>query len=207
MNLEVTFSAFLIGLGLIVAIGAQNVFIIKTGLQQRSVFVAASIAAICDFLLIVAGVFFMAGLKDQLPWFVPAARWLGIAFVLYYGALSLLNALRQKPHGWANVASETEQKTAGKTVVLAALGFTLLNPHVYLDTFMILGNLGSEFTGGDKLSFIVGACLASFLWFFGIAYAAKSAAKLFTNIWIIRCFDLIVALVMLIIAYNLYQLK
>ncbi|MFT0211307.1 LysE family transporter [Pseudomonas sp. F1_0610] len=207
MNFEVVVSAFFIGLGLIVAIGAQNVFIIKTGLQQRKVFVAASIAASCDFLLIVAGVFFMASLKDQLPWFVPAARWLGIVFVLYYGALSLLNALRQKPRGWANVVADAEQKTAGKTVALAALGFTLLNPHVYLDTFMILGNLGSEFAGMNKLSFIIGACLASFLWFFGIAYAAKSAAQLFTKVWVIRCFDLVVALVMLVIAYNLYQLK
>lgn len=208
MNFEVISSAFLLGMGLIVAIGAQNVFIIKTGLQQRNVFLAASIAALCDFLLIAAGVFFMAGLKAELPWFVPVARYLGIAFVSYYAVHSLINALRKQPRGWTTVDSpELGNRPSRKAVALTALGFTLLNPHVYLDTFMILGNLGSQYSDMDKINFVLGACLASFTWFYGIAYAAKSAAKLFRNVWVVRAFDLVVALVMTVISYNLYQFK
>lgn len=203
MQLEILASAFAVGLGLIVAIGAQNVFIIRTGLQRRNVFLAASIAGLCDTALIATGTLFMAALMANVPGFVAIARWAGILFLLYYGSAALRNAWRIEPKGWILGELGETRSHDGHGVVLPALAFSLLNPHVYLDTLLILGNLGSRLAPDARPSFIVGAGGASFFWFYLTGLTAKVSARLFQKIWVVRSFETVVGVAMFAIAYGL----
>lgn len=205
--------AFIVGIGLILAIGAQNIYIIKVGLSGRNVFFAATLASVCDTVLIALGTFFMATMMANIPGFVTVAKWGGCGFLIYYGGLSLKNALATEPKGWLSAEAamnerlnEVRGRHQGGGLWLSGLAFSLLNPHVYLDTFLILGNLGSRLAGVDKWWFIAGAGTASFVWFYAMGFAAKAAARFFQKPRVTRAFDLIVALVMWGIAYGLWQL-
>lgn len=213
MGSNVYLQGFVLGLGLIMAIGAQNIYIIKVGLTGRNVFFAATLASVCDTVMITLGTFFMAALMAQIPGFVTLAKWGGCLFLAYYGALSMKNALAKEPKGWVSAEAEMNERLGGlkqkyhrSGLLLSGLAFSLLNPHVYLDTFLILGNLGSRLSDLDKWWFIAGAGTSSFVWFFATAFAAKSAAKYFQNPRVTRVFDGIVAIVMWGIAYGLWHL-
>lgn len=210
MQYEIFFKAFIIGLGLIVAIGAQNIFIIKTGLQRKNVFLAASIAALCDTTLIAVGTYFMSILMGSIPGFVSFAKWAGCIFLIYYGVLSIINAASATPKGWGTSEKEMEKSlerrfsgNRGSSVVLPTLAFSLLNPHVYLDTFLVLGNLGSRLPADSRWVFIAGAGSASFFWFYLTGFAAKWASRAFENTLVTRSFDLVVGAAMFAIAYGL----
>ncbi len=210
MHYEVFFKAFIMGLGLIVAIGAQNIFIIKTGLQHKNVFLAASVAAACDTILIALGTFFMAGLMHEIPSLIVITKWAGCIFLLYYGTLSMLNAIRKAPRGWAQSDAELQQKLQklkpgrGSAIVWPTLAFSLLNPHVYLDTFLVLGNLGSRMPSAVRWEFVAGAGSASFFWFYLTGFSARATARAFARPAVSRGFDAIVGVAMFGIAYGLY---
>lgn len=206
MQFNILMSAFAVGLGLIVAIGAQNIFIIRIGLQGRNVFLAASIAGLCDTALIAIGTLFMAALMVNVPGFVSIARWAGIIFLLYYGGTALRNAWRIQPRGWEFGTSDDISPKPPRGVVLPTLAFSLLNPHVYLDTLLILGNLGSRLAPDARPSFIVGAGGASFFWFYLTGLTARISAHLFQKIWVIRSFEAIVGMAMFAIAYGLWKI-
>lgn len=213
MGNGIFWQAFAVGIGLIMAIGAQNIYIIKVGLSGRNVFFAATLASVCDTVLIALGTFFMAALMAKIPGFVSVAKWGGCAFLAYYGALSLHNALAKSPRGWLSAEAamnerlgEVKSKYRHGGLLLSGLAFSLLNPHVYLDTFLILGNLGSRLSDVDKWWFIAGAGTSSFVWFYATGFASKSAARYFQNPRVTRVFDFIVALVMWGIAYGLWHL-
>lgn len=211
MDLNVASRAFFIGLSLIIAIGAQNIYIIKTGLQKKNVLLSAVTAATCDSLLIIMGTFFMSTLMMTIPNFVFIARWAGILFLLYYGTLSFINAISSAPKGWENAVADVNKKSSAinkaknSSVFLTTLAFSLFNPHVYLDTFLILGNIGSRLPLESRFSFILGASAASFFWFILTGLGAKFASRFFQNIKVARIFDFIVALAMFLIAYGLYE--
>ncbi|MBP6115408.1 MAG: LysE family transporter [Neisseriaceae bacterium] len=210
MGNPIFWQAFMMGIGLIMAIGAQNIYIIKVGLSGRNVFFAATLASVCDTILILLGTFFMATLMAKIPGFVSVAKWGGCAFLGYYGLMSLKNALAKSPQGWVSAEAAMQARLAGAGrrggLLWSGLAFSLLNPHVYLDTFLILGNLGSRLSGTDQWWFIAGAGASSFVWFYATGLASKSAARYFQNPRVTRVFDFVVALVMWGIAYGLWHL-
>jgi len=196
------------GFGLIIAIGAQNIFIIKIGLQRNNVMLASFIASLCDVSLIIVGTLFMSFLTAAIPYFLPITKWLGCAYLVFYGLMSLINSLRRIPKGWQSIESEFKsgQKvkllSAGK-IVIAVLFFSYLNPHVIIDTLIILGNFGSKLPDESKAAFIAGATTASFIWFFTIGLCAQKASVLFSKIKVVRLFDFISAMIMFFIAFKL----
>ena len=138
-------SGFFLGLSLIVAIGAQNAFVLRQGLRREHVLAVVAICALSDLVLIVLGIAGAGIVFDQLPWLVEVVRWVGAAFLVTYGALAARRAIRPSPQ-----ALVSDQRTAGTpllTAVATCLALTWLNPHVYLDTLVLLGSVGS--THGD----------------------------------------------------------
>ena len=205
-------TGFVMSMSLIVAIGAQNLFIIKLGLQHKNVFLGAAIATACDVTLIALGTFFMGRLMEAVPGLVDITKWVGCAFLVYYGLLCLRNAVRRHPKGWDGTEQELDAHLARSRhkgdlkIALATLTFSLLNPHVYLDTFLIMGNFASRFPPAGQWSFILGAGLASCVWFFSLGAASQKAARWFRNPAMTRGFDGVVSLIMFSIAYALYAL-
>lgn len=185
------------GLGLIVAIGAQNVFVLRQGIARRHVFAVASTAALCDAALIVVGVAGVGSAVAASPFLARLAAVGGALFLTVYGFLSLRSALRGQVVRLEDIGSAV---TSTRAAVGAVMAVSLLNPHVYLDTVVLLGGIGGQLAGADRLSFAVGAVAASVLWFFGLAYGARALAPLFRRPAATRVLDLLVAAVMFLIA-------
>ncbi|MTH64516.1 LysE/ArgO family amino acid transporter [Paracoccus shanxieyensis] len=183
------------GLSLILAIGAQNAFVLKQGLMRRHVFATCAFCALSDAVLIVLGVMGAGAMAAHFPWFLPLMRWGGAAFLLVYGARALLAAWRG---GGALHASEAAPSLSATLVVIAAL--TWLNPHVWLDTVVLLGSLSSGF---DRLPFAAGAVSGSFLFFFSLGYGARFLAPVFARPKAWQVLDVCVGLVMWTIAFGL----
>ncbi|SEQ87182.1 L-lysine exporter family protein LysE/ArgO [Faunimonas pinastri] len=191
-------SGFLLGASLIVAIGAQNAFLLRQGLIGGPVFVLALICALSDALLIAAGVGGFGTLVASSPLLLEAATLFGAAFLFVYGALAFRRTLRPealKPAG--------ERGGTARQAVLACLAFTFLNPHVYLDTVLLVGSLSAQFRGWGRLAYGAGAALASFVWFFGLGYGARLLAPLFARPVAWRVLDFLIGLVMWAIALTL----
>ena len=184
-------AGFALGLSLIVAIGAQNAFVLRQGLMRAHVLPVCLICAVSDAVLITAGVAGFGVLTEALPGLEPAMRLFGAAFLAWYGARSLRSAWR----GGAAMGAGTAALSL-RGAVLTCLAFTWLNPHVYLDTVLLLGGLSARFEGEARLAYAIGAMTASFVWFFGLGYGARLLAPLFARPSAWRVLDLIIALVM-----------
>lgn len=163
---------FLEGLGLgaslIIAIGAQNAFVLRLGLQRQHVALAAGFCAAADLILIAAGVFGFGALVSGTPWFLGLMTWGGAAFLGWYGVRAGLRAWRPG----TLEAGEAEAVSTG-AVIASLAAFTFLNPHVYLDTVLLLGGLGARHSAAAQPWFVAGASVASITWFFGLAYGAR----------------------------------
>lgn len=191
-------SGFTLGLGLIVAIGAQNAFVLRQGLKREHVFAVCLVCALSDAVLIAAGVSGFGFIVARLPWLIEVMRYGGAAFLIIYGVRSVLAAFR---------STETLQAAASaagtlRTALLTCLAFTWLNPHVYLDTVVLLGSISTQF-GDDKPVFALGAMLASFSFFFALGYGARLLRPLFASVTAWRLLDAATALVMFAIAAKL----
>lgn len=184
----------LTGLSLIVAIGAQNAFVIRQGLTKKHVLLVVAICAISDALLILLGVAGLGALISGLPWLLEIIRWFGVAYLTWFGIRSIRSAFKTQVLDASGV-----QSASAKTVVLSVLGFTFLNPHVYLDTVILLGSIGNQF-GQDKWWFALGAALASILWFSSIGFGAKAASRFMAKPVFWKVLDLVIAAVMFGIA-------
>ncbi|WP_439572228.1 LysE/ArgO family amino acid transporter [Phreatobacter sp.] len=192
-------TGFLIGLGLIVAIGAQNAFVLRQGLAGRHVFAVATVCALADALLIAAGVAGLGTLVASSPVLVRVTAWGGAAFLVVYGLMAACRAFAP-----ATLEPEGDAGEAGLGATLAAaLAFTLLNPHVYLDTVVLVGSLSAQFEGPARLAYAGGAMAASVLWFYCLAYGARLLAPVFARPAAWRVLDGIIALVMWAIALRL----
>lgn len=202
-----------IGLGLIMAIGAQNVFIIKQGLSKGNVYTAAVTSATCDAILIFIGIYGLSSLSQKLPAIETTALYLGIGFLFFYGISLCYNALRANPQGWAQVESAQPKLVAKITrskfhTFTTALAFSLLNPHVYLDTLIILGGIGAEKKGDfDQIFFGLGGASASYLWFFATGYLAAKLEPVLRSERCIRAIDMIIGLVVIALSAGLLQSK
>lgn len=189
-----------LGAGLIVAIGAQNAFVLRQGLLGRHVLQVVAICAISDAVLIALGVAGLGPLIAASPLLLAVASWGGAAFLAAYGLLAARRALspsrlRAGPAG----AGEVQ---LGR-VVLTCLAFTWLNPHVYLDTVVLVGAVSGRFAGWERAAFAGGAMLASGLWFAALGFGARLLAPLFAQPLAWRVLDGLIAAVMLGIALQL----
>jgi len=188
-----------LGLSLIIAIGAQNAFVLRQGLRRERVALVVAICALSDLVLIVAGTAGAGILFTAVPWLVEVVRWVGFAFLLVYGALAARRALRP------SVLRTSEAPTAPPTALAVAgatLALTWLNPHVYLDTVVLLGSIAS--THGElRWWFAAGAGLGSVLWFTALGVGARLLAPVFARPLAWRILDGLIAVVMVAIAVSL----
>ncbi len=196
---------FLKGLGLgaslIVAIGSQNAFLLKQGLQRQFVLMCACICISCDVMLIGLGVAGMGGLIAGWPDLLLLIKIGGALFLFWYGLRAARAAWRPAALTvTAGAAPATRMAVAGM-----ALAFSLLNPHVYLDTVVLLGSIGGQQPPGARATFAAGAMLASALWFFSLGYGARLLAPLFARPMAWRVLDGFIALVMWSIALSLFM--
>ncbi|HSN43383.1 MAG TPA: LysE/ArgO family amino acid transporter [Propionibacteriaceae bacterium] len=185
------------GLSLIVAIGAQNAFVLRQGIRREHVALVVAICAISDVLLIAAGTLGIGALVTHVPWLLEALRWLGAAYLLWFAFGSFRSALRP---GELHVANG-DGRTA-RSVALTTLGLTWLNPHVYLDTVVMLGNLANQH-GDGRWVFAGGAMVASVAWFSALGFGGGALARPLARPMTWRVVDTIIGVVMVAIAIML----
>jgi L-lysine exporter family protein LysE/ArgO len=188
---------FLTGLSLIVAIGAQNAFVIRQGLMRSHVILVVAICSLSDALLIVFGTGGLGQLIKSNDGALTIVRWFGVGYLTWFGIRSLRSAFKKN----ALLASEGEGSSWKRTLI-SVLALTYLNPHVYLDTVIFLGSIANQF-GSDKWIFALGASIASFAWFSTIGFGARAASRLMSKTIFWKIFDTFVALVMFSIALSL----
>jgi len=197
-------SAFLtglfLGLSLIVAIGAQNAFVIRSGILRNHIFYIALFCAISDSLLIIIGIagisFF---LKDFMNEFSNIIFGFSALWLFSYGLLRIRSALI---NNYLTVDNNSKSSSLLKAISIVAV-FTFVNPHVYLDTMILIGSISQQFLDTNRIYFAIGACTASFIWFFSIAYGAKLLTPIMQKPAHWRNLDLLIALIMFVIAFNL----
>jgi L-lysine exporter family protein LysE/ArgO len=192
---------FFTGLSLIIAIGAQNAFVIRQGLTRQHVFKVVLLCSLSDALLIALGIGGLGQLIAGLPWLLEFIRWFGVAYLTWFGIKSVISATKDQ----TLVATGPENKSAAK-VVTTVLALTFLNPHCYLDTVIFVGGIGNTF-GENRWYFAFGAMLASVVWFFSIGYGAKAASRFMAKPVFWKALDSIIAVIMFTLAISLVFFK
>ncbi len=192
-------TGLLTGLSLIIAIGAQNAFVLRQGLAREHVGVVVAICAVADALLIVAGVAGIGTIVEQAPRAIDVVRWLGVAFLTWYGVRSLLQAR----HAGALETSGGGRSLTRRAAVVQVSALTFLNPHVYLDTVLLLGSLAAHEGPSGRWWFAVGAAFASLAWFVGLGYGARLLSPLLARPRAWQVLDVVIGLTMLGIALKL----
>lgn len=213
-------AGFGLGLSLIIAIGAQNLFVLRQGLRGEHVALVAWICTLSDALLIVVGISGIGAATQALPWLVEAIRWAGAVFLVGYGLLAARRAWRPSGEVLAVGATDAEVEvtpasggglaTARRTTLpatgtaaraaLTCLALTWLNPHVYLDTVVFLGSIGNRQPGELRWWFALGAVLGSVLWFTALGYGSRVLSPLFARPTAWRVLDLGIGIMMLTLA-------
>ncbi|REC98627.1 L-lysine exporter family protein LysE/ArgO [Microbacterium sp. AG157] len=205
-----------LGFSLIVAIGAQNLFVLRQGIRREQLLAVVAVCALSDAVLILLGVSGVGLVLQAVPWLIVVVRWAGAAFLVGYGLLAARRALR--PSGATlhlDTSTSPSAPTAGGTTiqtrparttltatVLTCLALTWLNPHVYLDTVFLLGSVAS--THGDgRWAFAVGACIASLVWFSALGFGARFLGRWLDTPRAWRVLDGIIAVVMFAVALSL----
>ena len=191
-------SGFGLGLGLIVAIGAQNAFVLRQGLVGRHVLPVCLLCALSDVLLIAIGVAGLGTLIAARPTLLLVITLGGAAFLLGYAALAFGRAWR----GGGRMEAAGDGQTL-RGALATALALTWLNPHVYLDTVLLLGSLSARFDGPDRAAYGAGAMLASLAWFFALGYGARLLQPLFRSPRAWRALDVAIGTIMLLLAAGL----
>jgi L-lysine exporter family protein LysE/ArgO len=191
-------SGLALGLGLIVAIGAQNAFVLRQGLRLEHVAAVGAVCALSDVALIVGGVLGAGAAVSRVPWLIPVVCFAGAAFLLGYGVLAARRALRPSA-----LLPDAAGARAGLTVTVATcLALTWLNPHVYLDTVVLLGSTASTY-GEHRWQFAAGAGLGSIIWFTGLGFGARLLRPVFARAAAWRVLDGGIAIVMTVLAVSL----
>ncbi|MEM7443360.1 MAG: LysE/ArgO family amino acid transporter [Pseudomonadota bacterium] len=191
-------SGFLLSLGLILAIGAQNAFVLRQGLLVRHVFVVCLICGLSDAALIAAGVIGFAAIHETMPLIEPALRYGGAAFLFVYGLLRFRSALKND----GALLSASGGSAPLLPTAVTCLALTWLNPHVYLDTVVLLGSISTQYEG-QRAIFAIGAMTASFVFFFSLGYGARLLRPLFATPSAWRILDFVIAAVMWTISASL----
>ncbi len=186
-----------LGLSLIVAIGAQNAFVLRQGLLRQHVLPIVAICALSDAVLISAGVAGFGGLARALPWFEPLMRWGGAAFLFAYGLKAFIAAWR----GGDALHSGGAAAPSLWAAVVTCLLFTWANPHVYLDTLVLMGSVSSQYD--DRLGFALGGSAASLTFFVALGFGARMLAPIFARPRAWQVFEAVVGLIMWAVAASL----
>jgi L-lysine exporter family protein LysE/ArgO len=187
----------LTGLSLIVAIGAQNAYVLKQGLTRNHVALVVLICAVSDALLITVGVSGVGALVQDHPTAMTVLRWVGAAYLAAYGLRSLWSARRPQALDPLEGGG-----TGRRTVVATTLALTYLNPHVYLDTVLMLGSIANQH-GDARWWFAAGAVAGSFLWFTALGFGARAASRAMSRPGTWRVLDLVIGVVMITLAVRL----
>jgi L-lysine exporter family protein LysE/ArgO len=196
--LSAAVEGFLLGASLIIAIGAQNAFVLRQGLVRRHVFAVAAVCSLSDAILIAAGVGGLGSLIRQAPSLLSAVTFAGAVFLAAYAAFSFRRAFHP-----ATLRPAAKEGAGLAATVATCLALTWLNPHVYLDTVVLVGGLSSRHAPEAAVAFGIGAAIASVIWFFGLAYGARVMTPLFAKPQAWRVLDLGIALVMVALAARL----
>jgi len=199
MSVMPLFKGFVIGAGMIIPIGAQNSYILSQGIKRNFHFTAAMICILCDLILMSVGVFGGGALINSSELLFNLITWGGIIFLAIYGAIFFKNFLFSHRDSLEKVTSLSSRKA----VIMTTLAVTLLNPHVYLDTVMIIGSISSQFADHDKWAFLIGTLLASLVWFYSLSLAAAKFSPWLSKSHVQRGINLVVAIIMWGIALSL----
>lgn len=190
-------AGFFLGASLIMAIGAQNAFVLRQGLLRQHVFAVALLCAVSDALLIGLGVAGFGTLIRSSPVMLEVVRWGGAAFLVWYGVSAFRRALSP-----GSMRAAAGDKASLRSVLAQGAAFTWLNPHVYLDTVVLLGGLSATY-GDQRIAFGAGAAASSFVWFFALAYGARLLEPLFARPVAWRVLDTGIGVVMLALAVKI----
>lgn len=193
------FQGLTLGAALILPLGPQNAFVMNQGIRRQYHLMIASLCAISDLILICGGIFGGSALLMQSPWLLAIVTWGGVAFLLWYG----WGALRTAMSSSVELASAEVMKQGRWKIVATVLAVTWLNPHVYLDTFVVLGSLGGQLADEPKRWFALGTVSASILWFYGLALLAAWLAPRLRTAKAQRIINGVVGVVMWVIALQL----
>ncbi|MBO0980496.1 L-lysine exporter [Microbacterium sp. SD291] len=206
------FAGLGLGLSLIIAIGAQNVFVLRQGIRREHVLAVVAICAISDAVLIIAGVAGLGFVIAAAPWLVVVARWAGALFLLGYGILAARRAWRGGEELTVDEADAAASASSGRTATLTrtalapaaltTLALTWLNPHVYLDTVLMLGSIAATH-GENRWLFAAGAVAASILWFTALGFGARHLGRWLRTPRSWRILDALIAVVMIALAVSL----
>ncbi|VEG12955.1 LysE/ArgO family amino acid transporter [Moraxella cuniculi] len=191
----------LVSASLIMAIGGQNAFVLKNGLKKNNVFAVSLICFLCDFLLMTIGVLGLGSILATNKWLSGGLAIFGAAFLGVYGFNSFKSSFAGNDSLLIDGQNQVSDKL--KTTVLATLAVTLLNPHVYLDTVVIVGGIAGTLAFEQKLQFLAGALLASFVWFFGLGFGARFLLPLFQKPKAWRILEFVIGCIMWWIAFGL----
>ncbi|HHF3114435.1 TPA: LysE/ArgO family amino acid transporter [Vibrio diabolicus] len=200
MSLWVLLQGFGLGASMIIPIGAQNAYVLNQGIKRNHHLTTATICSILDMIFISLGIFGGGAILSQNEILLTSVTLGGIAFLSFYGLLSLKSAFKSD--------SESESKDevvarGRRTVILGALAVTVLNPHLYLDTVVILGSIGGQFEGHDRIAFALGTMMASFVWFYTLSIGAAKLGPTLSKPRVKKGIDIAVAVMMFTIAYVL----
>jgi len=199
--LQAALTGLFTGLSLIVAIGAQNAYVLRQGLARKHVFVIVLICSLSDALLIALGVLGLGQVIQAAPLVLEVIRWFGVAYLIWFGFSSLRRAFKAE-----KLEASDKQVSTLRTAVLTTLSLTFLNPHVYLDTVIFVGGLAHQF-GNQTVYFALGAILASFIWFFSLGFGASRLSPLMAKPFFWKILDTAIALIMFSIAVALAIFK
>jgi L-lysine exporter family protein LysE/ArgO len=192
-------NGLLVAFGLIMAIGTQNAYVLAQSLRREHHVSVALLCIVCDAILVTAGVFGLANVLAHNPTLLAVARWGGVVFLLWYGS----KALRRAVSPQSLQQGDTDGQRSRRAVLLTALAVTLLNPHVYLDTVLLIGSLGAQQT--EPGAYVAGAASASLLWFSTLAIGAAWLAPWLARPATWRLLDLMVAAMMFSVAVQLIR--
>ncbi len=199
------FAGFVTGGSLIVAIGAQNAYVLRQGLIRHHIVPVVVVCALSDVVLIMAGVSGVGAVVDRAGWVIDVVRWLGVAFLLWYAAGSLRRAFQP---GALHADAAALREPRG-TVVGRAVALTWLNPHVYLDTVLLIGSIAATYSSlpagalDGRWLFAIGAGIASIAWFSGLGFGARVLAPVFSRPRAWQALEILIAATMVLIATKL----
>lgn len=201
MSILLLAKGFSLGISMILPIGSQNAMILNQSIKKNHHFTTAAMFAIFDILLIALGIMGGSLLLESNDIMFNVLTWGGILFLLTYGGMSLKSAFS------ANRA-ENDKLTANKSlkmVIVTALLVTFLNPHVYIDTVMIIGSVGGQYQGDNKIFFMFGVMSASIVWFYTLAFGAAKLSNQLSKPRVKQVIDIIITVIMWTIAWSLLQ--
>lgn len=190
---------FVLQASLILALGAQNIFVLNSGLRKQRHLLVALVSSVCDTLLIFIGVLGVATVFVQLPILKISLGVVGVGFLFFYG----FTKLKEAKNG-VQLSKTTQETTSIKQTILTSLGFSLLNPHVYLDTMVLIGGYSSKFAElSERFYFGAGASAFSTIWFFGLALLASAASRFLNSPKAMRMVSLVSGLILVLLAVKL----